>query len=54
MRLLDTLDAETTTEMLGSKMPPYAILSHTWEGEEVTFQQLQDPLSKVKKRVPKD
>jgi len=32
-----------------SKVPPYAILSHTWkEGEEVTFQELIDGTGKGK------
>jgi hypothetical protein len=29
-------------EFVGDKIPPYAILSHRWEEEEVTFQDLQD------------
>ncbi|KAK0646303.1 hypothetical protein B0T16DRAFT_413136 [Cercophora newfieldiana] len=52
MRLLDTLDAETTRDVLGSEIPLYAILSHTWE-EEVTFQQLEDPLSRSLSRSKK-
>lgn len=38
MRLLNT----TTVELCEfvSKPPPYAILSHTWDGDEVTFQDL--------------
>ncbi|PMD22940.1 hypothetical protein NA56DRAFT_687942 [Hyaloscypha hepaticicola] len=30
------------TEFFESDMPEYAILSHTWEGEEVTFEDLQN------------
>lgn len=41
MHLLNvhTLKLETFHD---DKVPPYAILSHTWEGEEVTFQDIQD------------
>jgi len=28
-------------EFIGKNIPPYAILSHRWEEEEVTFQALQ-------------
>lgn len=44
MRLLET--SPTTTgvpqlrEFIGSDIPPYAILSHTWDADEVTLQQL--------------
>ena len=32
-----------TDDLLGDKIPPYAILSHTWkEGQEVTFADLKD------------
>ena len=49
MRLLNvkTLSLE---EFIGSKIPPYAILSHTWqEGQEVTLQELGR--SEVEKRT---
>jgi hypothetical protein len=29
-------------EFFNSAIPEYAILSHTWEGEEVTFEELQN------------
>lgn len=29
------------------EVPPYAILSHTWEAEEVGFQDLADPDKKT-------
>jgi hypothetical protein len=32
-----------TLEWFMGKLPPYAILSHTWEDEEVTFQDFCDP-----------
>lgn len=41
MRLLKT-STVTLHEFFVSQIPPYAILSHRWEGEEVTFQRLQD------------
>ncbi|KAA8613752.1 hypothetical protein PtrSN002B_009906 [Pyrenophora tritici-repentis] len=32
-----------TGDKIGDKIPPYAILSHTWkEGQEVTFADLKD------------
>ncbi|KAI1179650.1 kinase-like domain-containing protein [Nemania sp. FL0916] len=40
MRLLD-VDSLELREFLGDEHPPYTILSHTWELEEVTFQDLQ-------------
>ena len=41
MRLLHTESFELQ-EFEGSKIPPYAILSHTWETEEVTYRDMQD------------
>ncbi|KAK3305279.1 heterokaryon incompatibility protein-domain-containing protein [Chaetomium strumarium] len=42
MRLLETSSADIPRmrEFIGPQIPPYAILSHTWEDEEVTMQQL--------------
>ncbi|KAK4234578.1 heterokaryon incompatibility protein-domain-containing protein [Achaetomium macrosporum] len=42
MRLLETSrsDIPKMHEFVGSQIPPYAILSHTWEDDEVTMQQL--------------
>src|SRR3569833_4391055 len=40
MRLLDTTSLELVEFM--SDVPPYAILSHTWLDEEVTFHDLKD------------
>ncbi|KAH9220436.1 heterokaryon incompatibility protein-domain-containing protein [Leptodontidium sp. 2 PMI_412] len=40
MRLLDTTTL-TLHEFFGVNIPPYAILSHRWEGREVTFQDLE-------------
>ena len=40
MRLLNT-STLTLQEFFGNSTPQYAILSHRWEGEEVTFQDLE-------------
>ena len=46
MRLLRTFSdgrLRWTEDLTGNKIPPYAILSHTWkEGQEVTFADLKD------------
>jgi len=51
MRLIDTKTLQLK-EYWGGDIPRYAILSHTWETEEVTFQQFtqlsRDELSKLK------
>lgn len=50
MRLIDTRTLELL-EFFGDKIPKgYAILSHTWEDEEVTFQDWQDLRVAEKKR----
>ncbi|KAF9691412.1 hypothetical protein EKO04_010874 [Ascochyta lentis] len=36
MRLINT-DTRQFEEFIGSNIPPYAILSHTWEEEEVIY-----------------
>jgi hypothetical protein len=41
MRLLNASKL-TMHEFLGSSIPKYAILSHRWENEEVTFQDFRD------------
>ncbi|KAH6842486.1 heterokaryon incompatibility protein-domain-containing protein [Chaetomium sp. MPI-CAGE-AT-0009] len=42
MRLLQTASSGVPRlrEFIGSQIPPYAILSHTWDNDEVTLQQL--------------
>src|SRR5436189_6483734 len=40
MRLLNSATLELE-EFSGNKIPEYAILSHTWEGDEVSFQDMQ-------------
>ncbi|KAK3396986.1 heterokaryon incompatibility protein-domain-containing protein [Sordaria brevicollis] len=42
MRLLKT-DTFELLEFVGEGIPKYAILSHTWEGKEVSFQDIQHP-----------
>lgn len=40
MQLLNSKTLELQ-EFIGSKTPPYAILSHKWEHDEVTFADMQ-------------
>jgi heterokaryon incompatibility protein (HET) len=47
MRLLNTRTLQMR-EFFGGIVPPYAILSHTWEAEEVTFDEFHSPSSKAK------
>jgi hypothetical protein len=48
MRLLDTFKL-SLTEFFDDQIPSrYAILSHTWETEEITFQELQEGTNKYK------
>ncbi|KAJ4398156.1 hypothetical protein N0V85_006353 [Neurospora sp. IMI 360204] len=42
MRLLKT-DTFELVEFVGEDVPKYAILSHTWEGKEVSFHDFQYP-----------
>ena len=51
MRLLKTRTLQLE-EFVGQP-PPYAILSHTWEQEEVTFQDIQGPEAVKKKGYAK-
>ncbi|KAF4630848.1 hypothetical protein G7Y89_g7287 [Cudoniella acicularis] len=37
-------------EFMGAQLPSYAILSHTWEEDEVTFQEFSDPQNATKKK----
>ena len=46
MRLLDTATV-TLHEFHGDSIPPYAILSHTWEEDEVSYQLLPKPEAKA-------
>jgi hypothetical protein len=45
MRLLYTADDGRlgwTDDLVGDQIPPYAILSHTWEGQEVAYKDLRN------------
>ena len=45
MRLINT-ETLTLEEFMGKEPPPYAILSHTWDDDEVTFDEFnRDQLS---------
>jgi len=51
MRLLERLPGggfRLTEKFLGNAIPPYAILSHTWGIEEVTFEDMANDSSKTK------
>jgi hypothetical protein len=48
MRLID-IKSRQLVEYLGESIPPYAILSHTWEeGGEVTYQEFVNQMSAQK------
>lgn len=49
MRLLSSSSGEMKFFPSHTGIPPYAILSHTWEEEEVSFQDWQGECEKVKK-----
>ncbi|KAF5348400.1 hypothetical protein D9758_010896 [Tetrapyrgos nigripes] len=53
MRLLHT-SAYELKEFIGSNIPAYAILSHTWEGTEVLFSDLQDESTRKVAELKKD
>lgn len=50
MRLLhfDSSERLTSTDFSGKTIPPYAILSHTWGGDEFLFEDLVNDTSKSK------
>jgi len=52
MRLLNTKTC-TLREFFGENIPPYAILSHRWEEEEVTFQDLNEGRKRILKGYSK-
>lgn len=52
MRLLNTSTLEVE-EFLGRNIPEYAILSHTWETEEVTFKDVESGTAQNKKGYTK-
>ncbi|KAF2873682.1 heterokaryon incompatibility protein-domain-containing protein [Massariosphaeria phaeospora] len=50
MRLLRT-DTLEFCDVLGEDYPPYSILSHTWEAEELTYQNMIAPTDTVKAKA---
>ncbi|KAL2673712.1 hypothetical protein Neosp_012155 [[Neocosmospora] mangrovei] len=50
MRLINTTTLKLE-EFNETNRPPYAILSHTWGDEEITFQQMQDNASQYHRKV---
>lgn len=48
MRLINTATG-LFEEFVGTNIPNYAILSHTWEGEEVSFKDMNDGTYRDKK-----
>lgn len=49
MRLLDTTTLRLR-EFVGDSVPPYAILSHTWNEGEITFQEMRRPTSAIRQK----
>lgn len=43
MRLINATTLEICEFLSEDHIPPFAILSHTWEDEECTLQQMQNP-----------
>jgi hypothetical protein len=44
MRLINAHTLEVIEYLSEDRVPPFVILSHTWEDEECTFQQMQIPV----------
>lgn len=49
MRLV-TVESLDLVEVYGDSIPPYAILSHTWETQEVTFQEIRSPTERTRRK----
>ena len=49
MRLLNAQTLEVEDGFFEKNTPPYAILSHTWGGEEVVLRDLDDRIAAVRK-----
>jgi hypothetical protein len=47
MRLIHAKTLEILEFLNEAQVPPFAILSHTWEEEECTLQQMQDPVNSL-------
>ncbi|KAJ4345800.1 uncharacterized protein N0V89_011935 [Didymosphaeria variabile] len=52
MRLINVRDG-SFKEFIGSQIPEYAILSHTWEDEEVTYKDVIENRHKTMKGFTK-
>jgi hypothetical protein len=52
MRLINT-STYLIEEFIGRDIPKYAILSHTWEEEEVSFKDMSGPSRNSRKRYRK-
>lgn len=51
MRLIRTTSKRfKIEEFMGHNIPPYVILSHTWETEEITLQDIQRSLTLAKRK----
>jgi hypothetical protein len=49
MRLINT-ETFVLEDFIGNNIPPYAILSHTWEEEEVTLQEFNSKSQEVMRK----
>jgi hypothetical protein len=47
MRLIHATTLEIHEFLNESQIPPFAILSHTWEEDECTLQQMEDAVASV-------
>ncbi len=50
MRLLNARSGEIKEFLAEHTIPPYAIVSHRWEDDEVSFQDWQDAFSSIKSK----
>lgn len=50
MRLLNVSTLKLQ-QFFDDKVPPYAILSHTWDEEEVTFQDIENEIDAAKSKL---
>jgi hypothetical protein len=50
MRLINATTFDIHEFLNEAQIPPFAILSHTWEDDECTLQQMQDPMASLVSR----
>ncbi|RDW89252.1 hypothetical protein BP6252_01284 [Coleophoma cylindrospora] len=50
MRLINT-STFRFEQFLGTKKPPYAILSHTWDSQEVTYDEMLNPSQETRRKT---